>query len=248
MKNSLFWPLDVFPSRLIIELNLLDNIKGEMCMEATTIPHLSSKNRCGSALIWLIIIAVVAVIIFGVRWYLKGPPKDPDLCDDLTPWQEWKIREASEQPPGELSKRQPALSKRLFFDTSARVQDETRGQIALIISPDGDVGGNWSGQYYKKPKINFDIMGGKFEGQVYPRKLYRDEKGEDPSKLYFIAKGQFVVAETNFDKGTVFHRGGDIYVRGWLNTDYSAAGTITITSDEKYSEQFDWKASRPQSK
>ncbi len=36
--------------------------------------------------------------------------------------------------------------------------------------------------------------------------------------------------------------GGEIYVNGWLATDYSVKGKITITSDEKYFETFDFRA------
>ena len=42
-------------------------------------------------------------------------------------------------------------------------------------------------------KDNFDIQNGPFEGKVYPGKIYRDEKGEDPSKLYFLGKGKFMI-------------------------------------------------------
>lgn len=217
-------------------------------MGLTNIPNLPTRNRCGSAIIWLIALGALFVIVFCVRWYLKEAPKDPDLCDDLMPWKEWRLRQTAEKAPEEPSKQQPVLSKRLLFDTNANLQNEPRGELLLSISPDGTVGGRWSGQYYKKPKINFDIMDGEFKGQVYPKKLYHDEKGENPSKLYFLAKGKFLVQETNPDKGTVFHRAGDIYVRGWLSHDYSATGTITITTDEKYFEQFDWKALRPETK
>lgn len=115
----------------------------------------------------------------------------------------------------------------------------------IMIAPDGSIEGGWSGQYYKKPKINFDIMSGGFEGKICPGMVYRDEKGDDPTKLYFIAKGKFLIAETDFDKNTLFHRSGDVYVRGCLNRDHSATGTVTITSDEKISEEFEWKAAGP---
>lgn len=64
-------------------------------------------------------------------------------------------------------------------------------------------------------------------------------------RWYLMAKGQFLVAESDFDKNTLHHRGGAIYIRGWLNRDYSVSGAITITSDEKYSEELDWKAAGP---
>jgi len=204
------------------------------------------KNGCsGSALVGLIVVVVLVILVASVRWYRKGAAKDPDLYNDLTPWKEWRLREASAKPPAEPSAQQPAIAQTLAFDTNAYMGGEPRGAIGLVILPDGSVDGAWSGQYYKKPKTNFDIMSGGFQGRVYPRKIYRDDNGEDPSRLYLMAKGEFLVAESDFDKNTLHHRGGAIYVRGWLNRDYSVSGTITITSDEKYSEEFEWKAAGP---
>jgi len=204
------------------------------------------KNGCsGSALVGLIVVLLLVILVASVRWYHKGAAKDPDFCDDLAPWKEWRLREANAKPPAKPSAQHPAVTQTLAFDTNAYLRGEPRGAIDLVILPDGSVKGAWSGQYYKKPKVNFDIMNGGFEGRVYPRKVYRDDNGEDPSRLYLMAKGQFLVAESDFDKNTLHHRGGAIYVRGWLSRDYSVSGAITITSDEKHSEEFDWKAAGP---
>jgi hypothetical protein len=45
--------------------------------------------------------------------------KDPDLCDVLTPWKEWRLREASAKPPAGPSAQQPAITQTLAFDTNA---------------------------------------------------------------------------------------------------------------------------------
>jgi hypothetical protein len=113
------------------------------------------------------------------------------------------------------------------------------------ITPDGDVFGVWSGTYYDSKKDNFDVQGGKFEGKVYPGKIYRDEKGQDPTKLYFLAKGQFLIHHMTADTNKYHVMAGDLYVSGWLNPDFSLASDITITSDEKYSQVFHWQVSRP---
>lgn len=217
-----------------------------MHAQSAKFQHSVKRNRSGSALVWLLIVLGLAFVVYAVQWYLKGSRKDPDLCYDLAPWKEWRLRETSTKPPQEPSEEQPNIIGVLRFDTNARFQDEPRGEITLSIFPDGSVAGRWYGQYYKKKKINFDIFSADFEGKTYPRKIYLDEDGEDPSKLYFITKGKFVIQESNFEKGGLKHRAGDIYVTGWLNTDKTAMGEITITSNEKYSETFDWKASRPE--
>ena len=79
-----------------------------------------------------------------------------------------------------------------------------------------------------------------------PAKIYRDEKGEDPSKLYFLGKDKFMVHKTSADAKQYHIIGGDIYIRGWLSSDLSVAGEIIITSDEKYFETFVFQAARPE--
>jgi hypothetical protein len=78
------------------------------------------KNGCsGSALVGLIVVVVLVVLVACVRWYRKGAAKNPDFCDDLTPWKEWRLREASAKPPAKPSAQQPAITQTLAFDTNA---------------------------------------------------------------------------------------------------------------------------------
>lgn len=214
-------------------------------MKSANLQWLAERNRPASALVGLLIVIALVFLVYFVQWYLRKTAKDPDICYDLTPWKEWRLRQSSEKPQQEPSEEQPDITETVRFDTNAELRSEPRGEIWLAMHPDGTVMGSWYGRYYKKPKINFDIMGGGFNGHTYPRKIYRGEDGEDRSKLYFIAKGTFLVAETDFEKDKLIHRSGDIYVTGWVSPDYSAMGKITITSDEKYFETFDWKAIRP---
>jgi hypothetical protein len=198
----------------------------------------------------LIIIGLAGSVYFAqwfIPWYLKKTAPDPDLRDDLPPWKEWRIREKSEKPPGELSDIQPDISNQLGYDTNARLAEtnDHRGEVSFSIYPDGTVAGGWHGQYYSLQKFNCAIQGSGFSGRVYPAKIYRDENGEDPSKLYFLAKGEFSFQETNFDTGVFHIRGGDIYATGWISPDYTAEGKIIITSDEKYSHTFIWESQRP---
>jgi len=179
---------------------------------------------------------------------VKTSAKDPDLYDGLKPWKEWRLRQASKKPEQKPSAEQPDITKGVQFDTNVSDQgtDEPRGELSFVILPDGSVSGRWYGFYHKKGKINFQILDGDFEGKVFPAKICRDVGGEeDPSKLYFIAKGGFSMQETNSEKMTVTNRAGDIYVRGRLSPKYAATGEVTITSNERYFETFTWKADQP---
>jgi len=88
-------------------------------MEANFLGNRWKTTCSGSALVGLIVVVVLVILVASVRWYRKGAAKDPDLYDDLTPWKEWRLREASAKPPAEPSARQPAITQTLAFDTNA---------------------------------------------------------------------------------------------------------------------------------
>jgi len=207
------------------------------------------RGRCGGfpPVLALIIIGLLVLVVFLVPRYMKATAKDPDLCYDLKPWKEWRLREGSEKPIPEISAEQPALTEELTFDTNLKDKEsgEPRGELAVYIGTDGGVGGNWSGLYYKGRKRSFQIMGGLFGGRVYPGKIYRDETGEeDPTKLYLMAGGEFMMQEADTEKGRLLNIGGDIYVQGWLDSEYVLSGEVTITSNEKHFETFTWRTFR----
>ena len=205
------------------------------------------KRRGFSPVIALIIIAVLVLVVFLGQRYMKATAKDPDLCYDLKPWKEWRLREASEKPIPEISAEQPALTEVLKFDTNLKDKEsgEPRGELAVYIGTDGGVSGSWGGTYYKGRKRSFQIMGGEFGGRVFPGKIYRDEaEEEDPTKLYLMAAGEFWVQESDSEKGKLVNSMGQIYVQGWLDGEYVLSGEVTITSDEKYFETFTWKTFR----
>jgi len=72
--------------------------------------------------------------------------------------------------------------------------------------------------------------------------LYKDDNGKDPSRLFFIARGISLILEENSDTGKVRRVRTDLYVTGWLDTDYYATGKVTITSDNQNFKEFTWEA------
>jgi len=122
-------------------------------------------------------------------------------------------------------------------------QGEERGQILMAIHPDGTVKGGWSADYDAiSPRIHYLVMKGDFKGNTDPSKMYGDKEGEDPSKLYFITKGKFLILETNFETNKVRKIVGNIYVVGWLSPDLSAFGRVHVTPDQKTQKIYEWKA------
>ncbi len=218
----------------------------------------SFKKSRGSAQIVLLIIVVLAGIIFFSKMYLnKKADIDPDTVTDLSVWKEWDLRtkkddEVLDAPvASKPSAEQAQLKEGASYDFNVTLKDakDPRAAIAISIDPSGGVWGRWYGQYYikdkKGAKINLSISGAPFSGSICPGKIYEDDYGVDASKLYFIAKGTFLIHRTNFDVGTVKIMAGDVYVSGWLNKDLSINGEITITSDRKYFETFVWSGNKP---
>ena len=66
----------------------------------------------------------------------------------------------------------------------------------------------------------------------------------DESKLYFITKGTYKQTAYNAKTGTKTLDEGLVYVTGWLNTDYSVSGLITITTDKTWSATYTLETGR----
>ncbi len=212
-------------------------------MKKARLQRLPKTKRTASALLGLlIIIGLVILVYFGQLWFKKMTP-NPDIRNDLTPWKEWRLRQANPKPSQEPSDKHPKIAQQLECQGSAEAKDKQitpRGEITLLIAPDGKVAGMWGGNYYNDAKVNFE-GGGDFAGYICPAKIYKEETGqEDPSRLYFIAKGKFQLHESDLQK-TYYIRVGDLYVTGWLSPNYNVEGKVTLTSDEKYYETFYWK-------
>ena len=78
--------------------------------------------------------------------------------------------------------------------------------------------GSWGGEFFINKDVDFQVMSCGFEGSIDPMQVYSNEGDEDPSKLFFIAKGHFMILETNNDNGRVRNLMGDAYARGWLGS------------------------------
>jgi len=207
-----------------------------------------SQSRQGNAIVGLIIVLLLVAVVYGFQRYTKSHTPDPDTAQDLMPWKEWRLREKSEKTGPPISEKQAKLTGTIKFDMNAHLPatDDPRGELSLFVGSEGQISGAWSGTYSNDKKDNFDVQGGRFDGKVFPGKIYRDEKGEDPSKLYFLGKGKFMIHKVSAETKDYRILGGDIYVRGWLNPDLSVTGEIIITSDENFSDTFSFRAARPE--
>jgi len=158
------------------------------------------------------------------------------------PWRQWhKIQVRLRKGPlGPPTAEQPQVSKALSVAAKPNEDTQQRGQMKLFILPDGTVEGGWYGQFNISKEVDFQVMACQFKGLVDPEQVYSDEQGEDPSRLFFIAKGRFTILETNDDSGKVRKLSGNIYVRGWLGLDNLIEGEIILTADEKSLFLYTW--------
>lgn len=111
----------------------------------------------------------------------------------------------------------------------------------MVINPDGTVEGMWSADYgIRSPRKDCTVMKANFTGNTDPSKIYTDENGEDPSKLFITTKGNFLILETDFETGKARKLVGYIYVTGWLAPDYTTFGRLHLTTDKRTQTIFRW--------
>jgi hypothetical protein len=195
-------------------------------------------------LLGLLIVVLVGMVMFYMRMYGPVYKIGEGESDIAPPWRQWhKIQvRLRDGPLGRPTEEQPQLSKPLEVKARPVEDGNERGGIRMIILPDGTVHGSWGGQFYINKDVDFQVMNCRFEGVVDPEQVYEDEEGEDPSKLFFIAKGKFMILETNSDTGRVRNLMGDAYARGWLGVDDEVSGELIITSDERNFYVYTWQS------
>jgi hypothetical protein len=158
------------------------------------------------------------------------------------PWNEESkiVLKGKEVPrPGQ---QQPFISDNLQFNAKIGEGADDSGGITLFILTDGRIKGVWGGTYKPKPEIMWEVVSAKFEGNIVPSKIYTDESGKDPTKLYFIGTGKVLIMETNSKTSEVRTGNTRLYVTGWLDSKYKAVGKATITSDKKKFVEYAWQS------
>jgi hypothetical protein len=204
-------------------------------MRTTGLRRLSHSERGGYILILMVLIAC---IIGAFMWL--DPMAIIHGSGSGMPWDEERrlVRVGGEvkQP----KEGQPKISENLYFASKIMENNEVRGGVDMFISTDGRIKGVWGGTYKPEPDITWEVQGARFRGNIDPTKLYKDYSGEDPSRLYFIAKGDSLILVTDLKTDKIKTAAGLIYITGWLDNEYKAVGRITITSDKKTYWEYYW--------
>ncbi len=171
-----------------------------------------------------------------VRW------SDPNA----QPWEEKLLREEDmllydAKPSGggpETFEGQPEMIGGLRYEAKLHREGEECGEIKLRVRGDGTVAGEWSGEFKKgePAKKRYTAVrdqqrryvSNSFRGNIVKTKVYSDEEGEDRSKLYFIARGELLLEEFNYQMRDSRGIRGDVYVTGWMGSEYDVEGKLYV--------------------
>jgi len=175
-------------------------------MKSVKNSRMSKSNRSGSALIVFLI-----VIVIGITWFFMSfsmPTSslpvsvNPASSHEVLPWEhKEKLLTSDKLPNTYTSDDQPSIENGIFIEATVK-QSNTVRDFAVMISPQGTVQGGWNADYNKgrQPKMNY-VMNAQFEGNIDPTVMFFDENGNDPTKLFIIAKGDISILATNSDSG-----------------------------------------------
>lgn len=213
-------------------------------MEFAQLRGWSGRGRGGYAmLLSLLIVVVIGMIMYFMSMYGPVYQIGTGKSKINPPWRQWhKLYVRLQRGPlGRPSAEQPQLAKPLQVEAKAMQDSDERGDLLLIISPDGTVQGDWKGEFYISKDVDFQIMTCGFKGSIDPKEIYSEGGSKDTSRLFFITKGHFMILETDSKSGRVRNLQGDAYVRGWTGVDNAVSGEIIITSDEKNFYRYTWQ-------
>jgi len=222
------------------------------------VPRQKRRQNNGGFVLLSLLVAVAILLLLYVIYtqntfrFFAGTERDRYSDPDAYPWEEEHLFIDDVLDGYDMGGRrppfpdQPPLKEALRYITDVYAGNEPRGQIKLYIWQDGDVSGSWSAAYGTRTDRNryYETVqeyreGNKtnvFKGNTAPLKIYKDERGEDKSKLYFITKGEFLLRESREQRMIT----GTIYVTGWIDKNYNAEGELVLLSLGKESEFFVW--------
>jgi hypothetical protein len=218
-------------------------------MRVKAMPSIASKpkprQKKGGFLLLPLLIGVLmlfmlyAMYTHNIFHFFAGTEKDRYSDPNAYPWEEGHLYINDVLDGYDMGGRRPPFREQpplndLHYTASVYAGDEPRGEINLYITKEGDVAGWWSGAYGVKTdrnryyetvrKYNEGNHTNEFKGNTAPLKIYKNERGEDKSKLYFISRGGFLLLERRENWATV----GSIYVTGWIDRNYKAEGELFL--------------------
>lgn len=211
------------------------------------------SHRSGFVLLLFLIIIAIGIIIYFVGFDTTSgslpASENPASSHEVMPWEhEESLLTSGEVPNARPYEDQPSIENGIYIEATVE-QSNTIRDFIVRINPDGTVQGRWNADYNKgnNPRMNY-VMSAEFEGNIDPTVIFFDENGDDPTKLFMIAKGDIHILATNFDNGKVQHSLQDIWISGWVDKDKKAKGRMLLITGRQTYQTFNWKASQSSKK
>jgi len=179
----------------------------------------------------VLLMLLIIVVVCGLLWldpFALSGSKDKSL-----PWNQLKRIVPDDEVVPSPTEQQPKFTTHMRVIAECKENEQDRGKVEILITPQGRVSGSWFADYFPKQGLRYEVVASSFKGNIAPEYVYKDDYGEDPSKLSIITKGNFLILETRTKKGTVRKSNGSIFVTGWVDDEYDITGKVTITSDKK---------------
>jgi hypothetical protein len=203
--------------------------------------QINTADRRSVYTVWLRCFVLAGIIIS--TFVLAFPAILSSFCKPDTPWnEENRILPEGKTPAKTPSVDQPKMTETLRFKIPVFEDDLGRGQINFVLYPDGTIKGVWSGEYERGEDVYCTILAASFIGNIDPAKPCIQNGRHDSSKLYFITSGSYSMLEKISSAGRERGINGLVYVRGWLDPNYTATGELFVTENRKAYDVFSFSA------
>jgi hypothetical protein len=195
------------------------------------------KDLCrrGAVLLLLLIAVAILALLYVIQMDALFRPVVPGAQRTAVhkPWLEEDLIVPGDKLIKPPRPPKPAISEPLTLSARVRMDGNDRGTATIEFAVSGEAKGVWYSEYSNEDRDY--TMEATFAGNIDIDKTYSTGEIVDKSRLYFITKGTYKQTAYNAEAGTKTLDEGLVYVTGWLNTDYSVNGLITITTDKTWS-------------
>lgn len=194
------------------------------------------KSLCGHSYNYrggyILLVMLLLVVVLGALVWLD-PSALLNKSDKDLPWNQVRRIVPKGKTVPLPKDGQPTFANSLGLVADCTKDNQQRGSVKIVISTDGRVQGIWSGDFFPQDDIRYEVVTADFEGNIDPSYMYKTDSETDPTRLYIITRGNFMIMETQEKTGQVRKVEGKIYMTGWISPDYYLDGKVIITSDKR---------------
>ncbi|MDD5011481.1 MAG: hypothetical protein PHQ00_05100 [Phycisphaerae bacterium] len=203
-----------------------------------------AKNK-GFALIAIAIAVLIIVVLYMINMTAMFGPIDKNRAYEERPWfEEQRLLGKEAFPIIQTGKKgKPVINDQTILKASVQRKDENRGNLEIVIEPNGLAKGRWQCAY-EYTDSSYTISA-EFIGNIDPTKTHQNETGKNPQLLYLITKGKYEQIRTDKKTGNQWPLEQTIYLVGWIYKDFSAKGKLFLMADSDEdahgNAEYDWK-------